>query len=111
MARKKMQREAESKAITVRVKPEEYEIIKKYADAKNASLNTVVCEAIAQYGTRIRRRQVMEDVKDLQRRIRERFGVGTDSAAMIREAREERAEQLESSLCPAKEEPDGGKKQ
>lgn len=84
------------KPVTIRVSPEDYALLKEYADARQVSLNTVVTEAIAQYGAKIQRRRAIERMEDLQRRIRETNGVGTDSVELLRELREERAEHLAS---------------
>jgi predicted HicB family RNase H-like nuclease len=102
---------SELRAVTVRIKPEDYKLLAEYAESRQVSLNTVISEVIAQYGARIRRRQVMADVKDLQRRIREECGVGSDSVELIREAREERADQLDAASSKPVREPEGGPKQ
>lgn len=109
--RKKDAGEAGLRAVTVRVKPEEYELLRRYAESQQASLNAVISEAIAQYGARIRRRQWMAEVKGLQRRIREECGIGSDSVELIREAREERADQLDAASSTPVGEPEGGPKQ
>lgn len=96
------------RAITVRIKTEEYELLREYAEAQQLSLNAVVSEALAQFGARIRRRQWMAEVKDLQRRIHDECGVGADSVALIREAREERDDQLHTACSPTERKPEGG---
>lgn len=108
MNQKKDAEKTELRAITARVKPEEYELLREYAESQQASLNAVVSEAIAQYGAKIRRRRVMAEVRDLQRRILEECGVGTDSVLLIREAREERADQLDAASSPVGRAPKGG---
>lgn len=93
--------------VTIRVNPEDYALLKEYADARQVSLNTVVSEAIAQYGAKIQRRRAIERMEDLQRRIRETHGAGTDSVELLRELREERAEHIASGNAEEAEKPGG----
>lgn len=84
------------KPITIRIRPEDYTLLREHAEAERTSLNTVVSEAIAQYGLRIRREQAFRRIEVLQRQIRDAHGVGSDSVELLRELREERAEHLAS---------------
>lgn len=53
----------ETKAITVRLDVDEYERLKSYAERHGSSLNTVVREAVAAYGMKINRLDVLEEIR------------------------------------------------
>ena len=80
-----------NKPVTVRIRQADYMLLRKYADSRNASLNSVVSEAIAQYGAKIEREQAILRIQALQRRLRNAHGVGADSVGLLREMREGRA--------------------
>lgn len=79
------------KPITVRIPEEEYERLKKYACARDISLNSVVAEAIAQYEARVERREAISRIHAFQRRLRDGHKQGSDSVELLRQIREARA--------------------
>lgn len=79
------------KPITVRIPEEEYERLKKYATARDISLNSVVAEAIAQYEARVERREAISRIRAFQRRLRDTHEQGSDSVELLRQIREARA--------------------
>ena len=81
------------KPITVRIPEEEYERLKKYATARDISLNSVVAEAIAQYEARVERREAISRIRAFQRRLRDARKQGSDSVELLRQIREARANQ------------------
>lgn len=78
------------KAVTVRLRMPDYQLLKEYADSCNASLNSVVAEAVAQYGARLKREQAIARIQAFQDRLRSRGPIGTDSVDLLREMRESR---------------------
>lgn len=79
------------KPITVRIPEEEYGRLKKYAAARDISLNSVVAEAIAQYEARVERREAISRIHAFQRRLRDAHKQGSDSVELLRRIREARA--------------------
>ena len=80
-----------NKPVTVRIRQADYLLLREYADSRNASLNSVISEAIAQYGAKIEREQAIMRIQTLQRRLRSAHGLGTDSVELLRKMREGRA--------------------
>ncbi|NPV52657.1 MAG: hypothetical protein HPY71_03940 [Firmicutes bacterium] len=79
------------KAITVRIPGDEYERLRKYAAARNVSLNSVVAEAIAQYGTKLERHQAISRIQTFQMQLRDGRKEGSDSVDSLRRIRETRS--------------------
>lgn len=96
------------KAITVRLDREDYERLQSYAEARNVSLNTVVNEAVAQYGRRIAREEVLQRIAAFRESLPVPKPGQPDAVEIIRVLRGERAEQLAGSPADvAKTEPPG----
>lgn len=110
MKRKQGQSEPGLKPITIRIRPEEYALLKEYADARQASLNTVVSEAISQYEVRIRREQTIREIEGFQSRIRQAHGIGSDSVELLRDMRHERTERVASLSSRPADQLKGGKR-
>jgi uncharacterized protein (DUF1778 family) len=101
MVRKSDSSDSDTKPITVRLAQRDYLLLKEYAANQKTSLNSVVSEAVAQYGGRIEREQAISRIKALQQKLRSTGKLGTDSVELLREIREGRARQGEP--------PQGGK--
>jgi hypothetical protein len=84
------------KAITIRLDMADYVLLKEHAESRNASLNTVVAEAVARYGAELKREQAIASILAFQDRLRSRGPIGTDSVDSLREIRESR----EAGLVP-----------
>ncbi len=80
------------KSITVRLPEKSYMVIREYADSKELSMNTVISDAVAEYGARVSRREAIERIRLLLDRQRERRGPTSDSVELLREMRVERSE-------------------
>lgn len=81
------------KPITVRIPRDEYERLRRHAAARDISLNSVVAEAIAEYEARVERREAIDRIRALQRRLRDAHKQGTDSVELLRQIRQVRADQ------------------
>ena len=79
------------KAITVRIAKEEYERLRKYAASRHTSLNSVVAEAIAQYGAKQERADAIQMIRRFQAKLRDKGTGGTDSVKILHEIREMRS--------------------
>ena len=79
------------KSITVRIPQKDYMLLRKYADDRNVSLNSIISEAVAEYGARIGRQQALDQIHSLQERLRRSREPGSDSVELLREMREERS--------------------
>lgn len=89
--------------ITVRLAASDYSLLSELASARNASLNSIVSEAVAQYGTKIRREQALSQIQAFQRRLQETHAPGMDSLELLREAREERSERLSAGRSASRD--------
>lgn len=90
-------KQPETRAMTVRVKREDHLFLKELAGSRGVSVSTVVAEAVSEFARVVRRREAMRHINDLRARIQQAFGVGTSAVELINEARDERAEQLDSA--------------
>lgn len=79
------------KAITVRVAKDEYERLRKYAAGRHTSLNSVVAEAIAQYGAKQERAEAIQMIREFQAHLRDERTEGADSVKALRQIREMRS--------------------
>lgn len=84
-------RKPEAKSITVRIPQKDYMLLREYAHDRDVSMNTVVSEAVAEYGARIGRRQALDRIQSLQQRLQQTQQPGSDSVKLLREVREERS--------------------
>lgn len=86
----------------MRVPEARYRQLKEYAASQNISLNSVVSEAIAQYGSKLERAMVIADISDFQRQLQQRCkarktkGEGANSVETLRMIREARSMHLGS---------------
>jgi len=84
-----------TKAITVRLEQEDYERLRAHAGTRNVSLNTVVNEAVSEYGRKLEREKVLERIQ----RFRHELGAGApgetrdDAVEILKGLREKRAAQ------------------
>lgn len=79
------------KAITVRLVRNDYNKLQEYAYARNTSLNTIVTEAIVEYGRKAERREALSRIEALRSRLDPaKVRPGTDAVSLVRQVREER---------------------
>jgi len=81
------------KAITVRIPGSLYQKLKEHAASHKVSLNSIVADAIAKYGTKLERSRTITDILDFQQRLRRGKGKGTDSVEHLRTIRRARSMQ------------------
>jgi hypothetical protein len=75
--------------MTIRLPFTDYCLIKELADARGASLNTVVSEAVAQYARKLKREHVITEIQSFQQRLQRKSAQpGTDSVGLLRELRD-----------------------
>jgi surfactin synthase thioesterase subunit len=92
MTRKPNTSQPEVKAITVRLLRDDYQRLKDYACVRDVSLNAVVTEAIAEYGRKIERGEVLRQLEDFHKELRASGRKGSDSVELLREMRKERTD-------------------
>ncbi|MDI6871100.1 MAG: hypothetical protein QME79_07045 [Bacillota bacterium] len=81
-------------AITVRLPQEDYESLRKQAEARGVSLNCLAAEALAQYRVGQQRLQLLKEIDAFRKRLEERHGVGEDSVHALRAMRLARVKHL-----------------
>ena len=89
---RRSERENDIKSITVRIPRDEYMFLRKYADARDVSMNVVITEAVSEYWAKVKRRQALDRIQSLQAKLRRTGQTGSDSVQILREIREERSD-------------------
>ncbi len=95
----------EFRAVTVRLSRQDYERLRAHAGARNLSLNSVVNEAVAQYGRKIERDEALRQLEALRGAMAEAGGPGEDSVEMLARLRRERSDRL-AQLADSPDPPD-----
>lgn len=79
------------KSVTIRLPEKDHLIIRDYAESLDLSLNAVISEAVAEYATKISRREALERIRLLQESQRRRRAPVNDSVELLRETRSARS--------------------
>jgi len=79
------------RSVTVRLPEKDYLLIREYADLRDLSMNAVISEAVAEYGTKLSRREALERIRLLQESQQKRRTPVADSVELLREMRSARS--------------------
>lgn len=85
-----MEQTEPTQAITARLPDAFYQRVRRLAEQERVSINQIVVTAVGQYLRQTERDRAIRAAADLQRELREKYGVQPDSTPLIRAMREER---------------------
>jgi predicted transcriptional regulator len=83
------------KAVTVRLAPGDYQRLKSYAQAKHISLNTLLNEAITEYGRKIEREETLRRIEAFRSGLAAARGPEEDAVTILHNLRRDRTSSIE----------------